>query len=631
LLKPLASSRWCSRDPRARGPFRVDPDSSRRLMFQLMFKLFIVSVLIVSFVVIGSAQQQPAKPESKPQVSSPADSGPFIAPAELNVHLDSDARMFVTMAALNMAGFDYEPAGQALSPARVELRKDLAKLDPQVKAKLAEFYKSHRRQGVDEAVDAARYATLSLLMTPPPAFTIQQSPDHGVPDDLKPLLDFVPLLREFYVKSGIRELIPKYTAVSEAYAAAYYRPVGELIYQLLEYFHVRPETIINMKPLVVSGTGEARESGRKTTVVARNRTRQVFIVPDPLGAMNSAIVRGDILNQKDDLLLRRVGDDYIVVVGPSRTVQLDSIRQALIRFLIDPLVERNLKPTLEYKDDFVKLVSAVPTAGKEYSASVYLVVRESLAQAAEARLRRIDAARKPAYTDDDATYDLAQAYLRGAALSFHFYDALTGFEKVGISLTDFFEQMIATINFEREQRRAKDFEEVVARVAAKRANSPKPGGEPEPTLTPVAKKILMSDDLIRQRKFSDAKPILQEVLEAEPANARALYGMAQVVTQSPAPVELDPKADENDKIQAQHDRLEQAIKLYQKAIANASREGEAWLIQWSHVYLGRIYDFQEFRQDAIAEYEKAIAMGNVPNGGYKEALEGKERPFGQKQ
>ena len=46
--------------------------------------------------------------------------------------------------------------------------------------------------------------------------------------------------------------------------------------------------------------------------------------------------------------------------------------------------------------------------------------------------------------------------------------------------------------------------------------------------------------------------------------------------------------------------------------------------------MGRILDFQEFRPDAVAEYEAAIALGEVKNGAYKEALEGKRRPFGQK-
>lgn len=555
-----------------------------------------------------------------------------MSPADVNVHLESDQRMFVVMAALNAAGFDYEPAGESMSPARVELRKDLSRLDPGIKAKLADFYKSHRRQGIDEAADASRYAALSLLMTPPPGFSLNLPSDQALPEDLEPLAQFVPLVREFYVSSGVRELIPKYTRISDAYAGAYHRAVGQLIYQVLEYFHTAPQTVVNMKPLVVTD-GETKKREQKATIVARNRTRQVFIIPDPLGPMNTAIVRGDVLNQKEDLLFRRVGDDYIVILGPSRTLTLEPIRQALIRFVIDPLIERNLKLALEYKEDLVKLASNVPTASKQYTSSVYLMIRESLAQAAESRLKRIQSGPKGAYGDDDATFDLAQAYLRGAVLSFHFYDSLIGLEKVGIKLDDFFDQLMATIKFDREATRAKDFEPVVARVSERRAKGAKTpvSAAGDAAVNTVSQKILLSDDLIRQRRFSDARPILDEVLRSDPNNARALYGLAQVVTQTPTAIEQNDKADENDKIQAQHDRLESAIKLYRKAIANASHDGEAWLIQWSHVYLGRILDFQEFREDAVAEYDKAIALGPVPNGAYKEALEGKEKPFGQKQ
>src|SRR5205085_4665525 len=233
------------------------------------------------------------------------------------------------------------------------------------------------------------------------------------------------------------------------------------------------------------------------------------------------------------------------------------------------------------------------------------------------------------YSEDDAVSDLAQAYLRGAVLSFHFYSSLRDLEAVGLSLETFIDQMVATVKFEREAARAKEFEPVVARVAAARSarkNEPVAA----PTVAGVAKKILASDDLIRQKQFAEARTLLESVLTEEPNNARALYGLAQVLSSTPSAVELDAKADENDKIQAQHDRLEQAIKLYRKAIDNASPESEKWLIQWSHVLLGRIYDFQEFRNDALAEYEKAIEMGEVANGAIKEAREGKQRPFGQK-
>src|SRR6185503_16414633 len=125
----------------------------------------------------------------------------------------------------------------------------------------------HRRAGVDEAADAARYAALSLLMTQPPGFSIYLQHDQTLPADLEPLLDFVPLLREFYISSGIKNLIPKYIGIADTYAAAYRQPVGGLIYQTLEYFHTNPETIINMRPFVVAPGGTDAKSQKSAPKV----------------------------------------------------------------------------------------------------------------------------------------------------------------------------------------------------------------------------------------------------------------------------------------------------------------------------------------------------------------------------
>src|SRR5713101_3464754 len=216
-----------------------------------MLRASIICLLAASLTVSATAQQ--TKPETKRRVQPLPESmrAGFIPPSEVNVRIEPDVRTVVVMAALNIAGFDYETGGQPLSPARAELRRDLAKLDPQVREKLAAFYKAHRREGVEEAADAARYAALSVMMTQPPGFTIYQSPDRPIPGDLESLLDFVPLVREFYVKSGIRELLPKYMKVGEAYAAAYRVPVGSVIFDVLDYFHTKPETVISMKPLVI--------------------------------------------------------------------------------------------------------------------------------------------------------------------------------------------------------------------------------------------------------------------------------------------------------------------------------------------------------------------------------------------
>ncbi|HWN98115.1 MAG TPA: hypothetical protein VNS63_02490, partial [Blastocatellia bacterium] len=154
-----------------------------------MPKSFLILLLCVCTAPSASAQQAQPQQAGKTTVAAPAQIPPgFIRPADVNVRIDPDVRLFVVMAFLNVAGFDYEPGGQPLSAARAELRKDLAKLDPQVKDKLAAFYKAHRRPGVDESADAARYAALSLLMTPPPAFTIYESGDRPLPADLQGIL-----------------------------------------------------------------------------------------------------------------------------------------------------------------------------------------------------------------------------------------------------------------------------------------------------------------------------------------------------------------------------------------------------------------------------------------------------------
>ena len=591
-------------------------------------------LLLVPFAL---AQQPAPKEAAKPQdgrakISRPVDG--FIVPGDVNVSVGSDIRTFVVMAAINIAGFDYEPGGQPLSPARQEIRKDLAsRVDPALKERLASFYRAHRRPGVDEGIDATRYAALSLMMTPPPSFSIYTLEESQIPPDLRPLLEFIPLVRDFYIKTNIKDFAQKYIGLAEQYAAQYRRPVGETIYQVFEYFHLQPEFIMAMKPVIIS-TGEPGAKVKQQKEIARTRTRQVFINLDPLASLGSSFARDDLINAKDELMSRRIGDDYLVTVGPSREYNLDAVRNALIRFTIDPMIERSLRTSLEYKDPILNLAKSVPTSAKEFQVSVYQVVRESLARASEARMKRLVSGPRGPYSEDDGIYDMAQAYLRGAVLSFHFYEALIGLEKVGIRLEEYYPQMLATINFDREGKRAAEFEPVVARVTAKRRaeSGGERAGSAEASPSLVSKNVHSSDDLIRQKRYPEAKAILDEILAAEPKNARALYGLARVYNQMPSPIEQDPKSDENDKIQAQHERLQRAIKLYLGAVEAASPEAERWLVQWSYVLIGRIYDFQEFRQDAISYYEKAIAIGeNIPNGAYKEAMEGKQKPYGSKQ
>jgi tetratricopeptide (TPR) repeat protein len=141
-----------------------------------------------------------------------------------------------------------------------------------------------------------------------------------------------------------------------------------------------------------------------------------------------------------------------------------------------------------------------------------------------------------------------------------------------------------------------------------------------------ATEIIEADKLVTQKRFAEAKPILEKILAQSAGNARALFGLAQVVEHIPDPTEVDEQASDEDRASAQMERLERAVNLYRRAALSASPR-EQWLASWSHVYAGRILDFLELRDEAVAEYQAAVKVGDVPQGAFKEAKVGVERPY----
>ena len=79
-------------------------------------------------------------------------------------------------------------------------------------------------------------------------------------------------------------------------------------------------------------------------------------------------------------------------------------------------------------------------------------------------------------------------------------------------------------------------------------------------------------------------------------------------------------------------RLREAKDAYEKAILTAlkypdsiTRQPDAALISLSYVALARIYEFAGDTSYAIKIYEAAVAVGNVPDGAYTEAVAARER------
>ena len=85
--------------------------------------------------------------------------------SEYGVDFQADPRLIIMMAALDVAGFDPVSSGRAPSTFRVKLRKDLANLDGDLRARLKNFYERNKLPAPATPADqAARYVSLALAL-----------------------------------------------------------------------------------------------------------------------------------------------------------------------------------------------------------------------------------------------------------------------------------------------------------------------------------------------------------------------------------------------------------------------------------------------------------------------------------
>jgi len=63
------------------------------------------------------------------------------------------------------------------------------------------------------------------------------------------------------------------------------------------------------------------------------------------------------------------------------------------------------------------------------------------------------------------------------------------------------------------------------------------------------------------------------------------------------------------------------------APADANAAPDPGIVSWSHVYLGRLHDFAEERDQALAEYRAALAIAGAPEAARVAAQRGIDAPY----
>jgi hypothetical protein len=600
--------------------------------------LLIVLATILGATVVSPQTKQPPVQQPSAQQQPPVQQRPAtpFEVSEYGVQFEADPRLVVVMAALDAAGFDPAPGG-APSTFRTKLRKDLANLDPDLRHRMQVFYERNKLPApATPADEAARYVSLALALGPPPALEAPARSD-DLPQGLLEVLDFAPLVQEFYRRSGIDEQMVNYVRAYQAEGDRLHAPATEMVRSLLTYLHTRPLTFSQERVEVKNPDKKSKEK----RYTFREKQRRFLILPDllaPRGAIN----------------FRIIGDDYYAIVPEGTDPASSELRRAYLQYVIDALVLRFNKDIAERREPIKQLLTERQKAGTQTSPDVFLTVSRSLVAAADARydeLRRREAlgldvraklaAAKTAADramitksaqaeltaiQDETVARLADEYEKGAVLSFFFSDQLKGIENAGFDLANFFPDMIASFDPAKEAKRPAEYAEArqraltarQARLAARKAQADGNGASGANSVRDAAlvRDLAAIEDTLRNKDYNEAEARLRELLKDYPREPRIFFALGQTASLA--------AMDATDE-QVQVERLNRALGHYRMAIAAASPEDDKAILSRAHESMGRINAFLDNAAEAVKSFDEAIKIGDVRGGAYREALEGKKK------
>ena len=608
-----------------------------------MRQIISLTIFLALNCTVGYSQTKP-KPVASPnpsgsrQVQQREPAGFDLS--EYGVSFQTEPRLIIMMAALEAAGF--EPTATSTEPSmfRAQVRKDLSDLDPDLRSRLRAFYERNKLPAPATGADqAARYVSLAFALGPPPSLDAP-SRSEDLPGSLLEVLDFAPLVQEFYRRSHIDERLVGYTRAYQAEGDRLRKPTAEMVRAVLTYLHTRPITV-SYERVQVKPQTTAKKKNATTTYSTRERERHFIVVPDLLGAPGA-------------INFRVIGDEYYAVLPEGTDPASSELRRGYLQYVIDPLLLRFNHDVAGRRDQIKQLLAEREKAGAIVSPDVFLAVSRSLVAAADARfeqVRRLEAGTRESRArlasardeasrqaiakdfqvatsaiNDETVARLADDYERGAILAFFFAEQLKGIESSGFDVANFFVDMISSFDPVREGRRLAENAEArqralsarQARLSAKNVESDIPAYSEADTAkaATLVKKLGEIEQTLRTKDYNIAEARLKDLLRDFPREPRIFFALAQTASFAAADA-----TDED----VQTERLKRALGNYRLAVEASSPETDRALISRAHEAMGRIQAFLENKTEASKEFDAAISVGDIAGGAYKEAVDGKKK------
>ena len=503
-----------------------------------------------SYVILAVASVVTAAalfPALRAQQNSPANySGISVEPSQ---------QIFATMCALDAAGFAVDESSLAETPTRLALRAELLKLQGPATTSLRKFYRDHVLSDPNETL--SRFVAFALVAGPPPEFRPQLDRDLLSPDVLS-IDGFQQILAAFYREANLdqewREVGPEYEREAELYES----PVRRIVTVSNAYL-------------------------REVLKPSDGRTFTVYVEP-PMGSRT---------------VFRNSGDQYGIVIGTGPEIPADEIGHAYLHFLLDPLSLRN-RPLINTKGALLGVAARAPQLPAEYHDDFVALMDECLIKAVELRLYRL--------SPDQLEATLKQDDRSGYILVRPLVQQLVKFEKAEPAMSYYFPDLINGIDVQAEQRRFQSISFAGVETAA--AMVAQGGTSGTQALSETDQLLDDGDREIARQNAAAATATFEKVLERDPHQPRALYGLAIASVLS-----------------GQGDR---AKDLFEELVSSRQASIEAVdpaLVAWSHVYLARMHDLAGDRDVAVSEYRAALAVNGAPESAHSAAERGVDVPY----
>lgn len=542
------------------------------------------------------------------------------------VRIEPDKRVMTVLAALEAAGVD-TPLTTEGEKFRTKLKTDLLGLSPDLRQKLVVFIEQYKRRHpkATTAELIAPFVSMAYSLAPAPDLT-DPARATDLPGDLLDVLDFAPLVREFYRRAfslKIDEYVRDYQNVGNDLRPS----AAEMVGELLDYLHTKPQ--ISYIEKIKTESKNAKGKKTLTKIETRERERRFFIVPEmlaPKGTINFVNIR----------------DNYYAIVPPNTDLSQSEVRRAYLQFVIDPLVLTNAKDLATMRDGIKFLLDEQRKSNPEVSPDVFLAVTRSLVAATEARQiefekisiataqarRKIDQAQtvqdKKAVSGeldtikktlaDETAIQLSEAYEKGAVLSFYFAAQLKGLEDSGFDIAGSMREFILSLDPTKETNRLAEYADARKRGLAARLERRKNNAQEFVVENPVTKKLLEIDALTKAKNYAESDRQLKKLLDANPSDSRIYYALGRVASLS---------AESMTETEKRNNRLLEAKTYFTNVIRSVTPTNDAALLSLTYVALARIYEYFGENQYALKIYETAIKIGEV--GAFKEAVAARER------